>query len=114
MYAVIRDNTLEPRNNSQEADSFRQFQAAHAAQPGYSGSVVVDLGEGRQVSLTLWRSEAEAEAARVALGPVIKRTLQPIMQRPSTLIGRGKVLFNDVLDDRGPEAQTQGSDRPPM
>ncbi|HEY3786280.1 MAG TPA: hypothetical protein VGL55_13435 [Steroidobacteraceae bacterium] len=102
MYAVIRDNTLEPVKAPAETDSFEEFQAAHAGQPGYSGTVIVDLGEGRQLSLTLWRSEEEAEAARVALGPVIKRTLQPLMRKPSTLVGRGKVLFNDLSEDAAP------------
>jgi hypothetical protein len=44
----------------------------------------------------LWNSREDAEAARIALGPVIQRTLAPLMARPSTLVGVGEVIFDDI------------------
>jgi len=48
--------------------------------------------------LTLWRSQEEAEAARVALGPVIQRELVPLLAKPSTLVGLGDVIFDDLSE----------------
>jgi|GEM_PF-1291314 len=96
MYAVVRDNTFDLQKLADGAPQVADFQAAHAEQPGYVGSVVVDAGAGRQVSLTLWRSEDEADAARRALGPVIGRSLQPMMAMPSQLVATGQVIFNDL------------------
>ena len=81
MYAVVRDNTFDVEKFSQGGGNIAGFQSAHAARPGYCGSIVVDAGSGRQLTLTLWRSEEEAEAARVALGPVIQRALVPLMAK---------------------------------
>jgi hypothetical protein len=66
--------------------------------PANRGSVVVDVGTGWQITLTLWRSQEEAEAARVALGPVIQRALVPLMAKPSTLVRLGGVIFDDLSE----------------
>jgi hypothetical protein len=96
MYAVVRDNTFDPAKRADGLDAIQAFRAAHAAQPGYRGSIVVDAEAGRELSITLWASRADAEAARVALGPVIGRTLAPLMAIPSTLVGLGEVAFDDL------------------
>jgi hypothetical protein len=96
MYAVVRDNTFDSTKLEAGGTKLAEFQAAHAAQNGYQGSIVVDIGSGRQITLTLWRSEAEAEAARVALGPVIGRTVVPLLAKSSVLVGVGEVLFDDL------------------
>jgi len=96
MYAVVRDNTFDPTRRADSPDAVQAFRAAHAAQPGYRGSIVVDAEGGRELSITLWASRADAEAARVALGPVIGRTLGPLMAIPSTLVGLGEVAFDDL------------------
>ena len=98
MYAVVRDNTFDPEKLAQGGGNVAEFQNAHATRPGYRGSVVVDVGAGRQITLTLWRSQEEAEAARVALGPVIQRALVPLMAKPSTLVGLGDVIFDDLSE----------------
>jgi hypothetical protein len=100
MYAVIRDNTFDVLKLAAGAVQIADFQAAHAGQPGYVGGAVVDAGSGRQVSITLWRSEEEADAARQTLGPVIGRTLQPMMATPSKLVATGQVVFNDLAPTR--------------
>jgi hypothetical protein len=96
MYAVVRDNTLDSEKLVRDGGNIAEFHAAHAAQAGYLGSVIVDAGSGRQITLTLWRSAEEAEAARIALGPVIQRVLVPLMAAPSALVGVGEVIFNDL------------------
>ena len=96
MYAVVRDNSFDPEKLAQGGSNIADFRSAHAAQQGYRGSIIVDAGSGRQITLTLWSSQAEAEAARVALGPVIQRSLVPLMAKPSTLVGLGEVIFDDL------------------
>jgi len=83
----MRDNTFDPEKLARGRGNIAEFQAAHAARPGYRGSIVVDVGAGRQIALTLWHSEQEAEAARIALGPVIQHALVPLMAKSSTLVG---------------------------
>ena len=46
MYAVVRLNSFEANKLAGSADSLKQFDQAHAAQPGYVGSIVVDLQDG--------------------------------------------------------------------
>jgi hypothetical protein len=96
MYAVVRDNTFDLEKLARGSGNVADFQESHAAQPGYRGSIVVDAGAGRQITLTLWDSREEAEAARVALGPVIQSTLVPLMAKPSTLVAVGNAIFNDL------------------
>lgn len=96
MYAVVRDNTLDVEKFTQGSHKIAEFHAAHSARAGYVGSIIVDAGSGRQITLTLWHSAEEAEAARIALGPVIQRVLVPLMATPSTLVGVGEVIFNDL------------------
>src|SRR5262245_41451372 len=96
MYAVVRDDTFDPEKLARGSGHIAEFRSAHAARPGYRGSIVVDAGSGRQLTLTLWNSQAEAEASRVALGPVIRRALEPLMAKPSTLVGLGEVIFDDL------------------
>ncbi len=96
MYAVIRDNSFDSTKLEPGGAKDAEFQSAHAAQPGYQGSIVVDVGSGRQITLTLWRSQAEAEAARVALGPVIGRAVVPLLAKPLVLVGAGEVRFDDL------------------
>ena len=45
MYAVLRLNSFDPVKLAVSADRLEEFDKIHAAQPGYVGSVVVDLGE---------------------------------------------------------------------
>jgi hypothetical protein len=95
MYAVARDNTFDPEKLAEGSGKITEFQSAHAVRPGYCGNVVVDDRSSRQIILTLWRSEEEAEASRSSLGPVTQNTLVPRMAKPSALVGVGEFVFND-------------------
>ena len=55
--AVVRDNTLDSEKLGQGGGNVAEFHSAHASQAGYRGSIIVDAGSGRQITLTLWRSE---------------------------------------------------------
>lgn len=96
-YAVVRLNSFEANKLAGSADSLKQFDQAHAAQPGYVGSIVVDLQDGRRLVLNLWDSEAHSAAALSVLGPEAARVLNPLMSKPSEVIATGRVISADLI-----------------
>ena len=96
MYAIIRETTYDPAKLSQSQDHLAEFQAAHARQPGYQGTIVVDAGNGRQLAVNLWESEEHAAAALPAMVPVVQRLLEPMLAGPSQLLGAGPVVVADL------------------
>jgi hypothetical protein len=96
MFVVIRETTYAPDISLEETPQFREFQSAHAGRPGYEETLVACVGAGRYVTVTLWQTAEDMNAAREALGPVVQRLLDPLMTMPSTLIGTGKVVFDDL------------------
>jgi len=70
MYAVVRLNSFEANKLTDSADSLKQFDQVHAAQPGYVG-IVVDPQDGRRLVLNLWDSEAHSATALSVLGPEV-------------------------------------------
>jgi hypothetical protein len=97
MYAVLRLNTFDPVKLAVSADLLEEFDRIHAAQPGFVGSVVVDLGDGRRFALNLWESEQHSTAALQVLGQEVGRLLGTLMAAPSQLIGAGPVLSSDLV-----------------
>jgi hypothetical protein len=95
MYAVFREATYPAGKAIHETVEFREFQKLHARRPGYVGTVVVDAGGGRHLTVTLWRTVEDMNSAREALGPVVERTLNQMRVSPSTLLGTGKVVMSD-------------------
>ncbi len=96
MYSVIRENFYDPQKLPGAGKNMEEFHRLHASQPGYKGNIVVDLGGGHIVVVTLWESEAQAHAAREKLEPHIERLLVPLMARTSHLVGAGNVVVNDL------------------
>ena len=96
MYAVFRETTYRPNRPPQLQREFQEFQEAHAKRPGYRGTVVTDVGNGRYLTVTLWETEADMNAAREALGPVVGRLLEPILTSPAVLLGSGRVVVDDL------------------
>ena len=92
MYAVLRINSFDPDRLAAAADRLEEFDRIHAAQPGFAGSVVVDLGGGRRFSLNLWNSEEHGRAALPVLVPVVDRLLASLMSGPSEFVGSGPVI----------------------
>jgi hypothetical protein len=97
MYAIIRENTFDPEKIAENQAQIAEFQKVHAEQPGYSGTLVVDLGEGRQLSVNLWDTEGHASAALPAMVPVVRRLVEPLMAGPSQPIGAGPVVLTDLV-----------------
>jgi hypothetical protein len=97
MYAVLRLNSFDPVKLGVSADGLKEFDKIHAAQPGYVGSVVVDLGAGRRFALNLWETEQRSASAMQILSPEVGRLLGPLMAAPSQLIGSGPVLSSDLV-----------------
>jgi hypothetical protein len=101
MYAVLRLNSFDPVKLVVSADGLKEFDKIHAAQPGYVGSVVVDLGAGRRFALNLWETEQRSASAMQILSPEVGRLLGPLMAAPSQLIGSGPVLSSDLVRPAG-------------
>ncbi len=92
MYAVLRINHFDPERLADAGDRVAEFDRLHAAQPGFVGAIVVDLGEGRRFSVNLWESEEHGRAALPVLVPVVDRLLGPLMSGPSEFVGSGPVV----------------------
>ena len=96
MFAVFRETTYDPDKPMYETEGFQKFQEAHAARSGYKGTIVADAGNGRFLTVTLWEAQADMDSARVALGPIVQRLLDPLMTAPAKLLGTGRVVVDDL------------------
>lgn len=96
MIAVVRRSAYDPEALARGQAQMARFERIHAAQPGYAGNVVVDLGDGDRFVVTLWASRQHAAAARTALGPVVRELLEPMERSPSRLLGVGPVVTTDL------------------
>jgi hypothetical protein len=96
MYAVVRLNSFDPINLAGSA-ALEQFDQIHRTQPGYVGTIVVDLQAGRRLVLNLWESEEDSAAALSVVGPEVGRLLEPFMSHASELVGAGTVISTDLV-----------------
>ena len=99
MYAVFRETHYAPGREVVPTPGYQAFHTAHAAQPGYRGTVVADAGDGRLLTVTLWATAEAMAAAREALGPVVVGSLEPLMTAPAVLLGTGRVVVNDLAPE---------------
>lgn len=99
MYAVSRETYYPPEIKIQETKAFTAFQNKHAEQPGYVGTIVTKLEEGRYLTVTLWETEEQMNNARKALGQVVEELLTPLMTSPAILLGTGPVVVNDLNEN---------------
>jgi hypothetical protein len=104
MYAIFRKNTYDPGKLAQAGPALAEFQALHAAQPGYAGSIDVDAGQGQRLIVNLWHTEQHARAGMTVLIPHVQRLLAPLMAGPSQLLGAGEVATADLPPQRQPSA----------
>ena len=70
MYSVVRENFYDSGKLLRADKEMKEFHSIHAAQLGYRGNIVVDLGGGHMLIITLWES--------------------------AHLVGAGQVMVNDV------------------
>ena len=96
MFAIVRANTYDPAKLARGREHLDEFQDRHARQPGYRGTLVVDAGNGRWLTVNLWETEEHANTALPALVPEVQRLLEPMMAAPSQLIGTGPVVMTDL------------------
>ncbi len=97
MYAIARINSFDESRLAAAAPRVRSFEKLHAAQPGYRGSLVIDLNDGRRLLVNLWESEQHAFAALSVVGDDVEQVLMPLMSSPSQLLGAGPVVSTDLI-----------------
>ncbi|HJQ86741.1 MAG TPA: hypothetical protein VJ820_04675 [Propionibacteriaceae bacterium] len=93
---MVRLNSFDPINLAGSAAP-EQFDQIHRTQPGYVGTIVVDLQAGRRLVLNLWESEEDSAAALSVVGPKSVRLLEPFMSHASELVGAGTVISTDLV-----------------
>ncbi len=98
MHAVVRQTTYDPDKRIYEAPEFQRFQEKHARLPGYRGTVVIDAGGGRFITVTLWESPDDMAAARQTMTPIVERLLAPLMTSPAQLLAMGPVVVDDLTE----------------
>lgn len=96
MYAIVRESTYRQGELERGRERLDEFQELHAAQPGYAGTLVIEVDPDRWVSVNLWDSEADAAAALPKMVPVVRRLLEPMMAAPSAIVGAGRVVLTDL------------------
>ncbi len=97
MYAIVRRQPFDAAKLAEASEALAEFDNAHAAQPGYAGYLVVDIGEGRHLTVTLWETQQHAAAGRAALGPRVQALLEPLLTSPSEFLGAGEVVAGDLV-----------------
>lgn len=111
MYAIVRKQPFDATKLAEASEALAEFETAHAAQPGYAGYIVVDIGDG-YLMVTLWETPQHAAAGRAALGPLVQRRLEPLMTGPSELQGVGEVVAGDLTRETGEFRSSTGGPWP--
>ena len=91
MYAIVRKNTYDRAKLAQGRAQLEQFDALHARQPGFQGTMTIEVGAGTFVLINVWASQAAATAGLEALRPAVRQLVEPLLAAESTLIGEGPV-----------------------
>lgn len=94
MYANVRETIYEPAKLDQGQDRIAEFQTLRARQPGFRGTIVVDAGDGRWLTVKHWQTTEHAAAALPALIPRVQRVLEQMLSEPSQLVGAGPVVMS--------------------
>ncbi len=96
MYAILRQLHYDQTRLASASAELKEFQRLHASQPGYRGSLSIDLGGGRRFVMNLWDTEAQAMKGRDALIPVVRRLVEPLLASPAEFVGAGHVVESDL------------------
>jgi hypothetical protein len=99
MYAVIRESHYKPDQADPCSAPFGDYQALNSQQSGYLGSLVVDAGGGRFLSVALWERLEDADTARVALAAATQRGALTLVGADAKLVARGSVVVRDLRAD---------------
>ena len=96
-FAIARLNSFDDRRLAASRAKLAGFDRLHASQPGYAGSLTIELDDSTRLTINLWESERDAQAALELLGPEVGRVLSPLMTAPSQLLGAGLVQTDLTL-----------------
>ena len=92
MYAVIRENASSGALTEQLRAGRAEFAALRAQQPGFRGSLTVELGDGKWAIVTLWEDRQAQEAGGAVLGPQAERLTGAVTR----IVYQGEVSSNDL------------------
>jgi hypothetical protein len=96
MYAVVREATYDTKKKANGSKQIEEFARIRAQQAGYRGTVTVEVGDGRTLTLALWESKEQQETASATLAPEAQRLMGPLWTIPGHVLGSGEVIQNDV------------------
>ncbi len=96
MYGVVRETTFDSKKRADSSEQIEEFARIRAQQPGYLGAVTMDAGNGRTLSVVLWESKEQQEAAGAKLAPEAERLMGPLWTTPARIIGTGNVVYDDL------------------
>jgi hypothetical protein len=96
MFAVVREATYDSKKRASGSKQVEELARIRAQQPGYQGVVTVDVGDGRTLTVALWETEEQQEAASAKVAPEAQRLMGPLWTTPSRIIGQGEVIHNDI------------------
>jgi hypothetical protein len=102
VHAIVRINSFNSPSLVAARRDVEAFNRLHARQPGYVGTLSVDLGEDRRLLVNLWECETHAARALEVLGREVSRVLGPLMAAPSEFLGAGTVVQTDLTLARQP------------
>jgi hypothetical protein len=97
MYAIVRKNTYDPVQLERGRDQLARFDELHARQPGFRGTITIDVGQNSNVLINLWDSREAAKAGLEQMRPIVGELMEPLLAAESVLIGEGTVLETGVL-----------------
>jgi hypothetical protein len=98
LYAVVRDNQYDPSKLAEGQAALDEFQALHDRQVGSLGTLIIDAGNDRWITINVWESQEQAMAALPGLVPEVERLIEPVLAAPSQLIVAGPVRVDTLLN----------------
>jgi len=96
MFAIVGETVYAPGQWAAGQAQLDEFWALRAAQPGFRGALQVDEGGGRYLTLLLWDSQAQWEAAHPLLSAAAARLLAPLRAGPTQPLGAGTVVYDTL------------------
>jgi hypothetical protein len=96
MFAVVREATYDAKKKANGSKQLEEFARIRAQQAGYRGTVTLEAGDGRTLTLALWESKEQQEAASAKLAPEAQRLMGPLWTTPARIVGSGEVTQNDL------------------
>jgi hypothetical protein len=114
VYAIVRKNIYDPAKLDRGREQLAKFDELHAQQPGFRGTITIDVGNNSKVLINLWDSR-EAAQARLKLKqmrPVAENLLQPLLATESVLIGEGNVVEDGSFASLSPRTATVAQSSP--